>query len=150
MADQESFAALVNLARRLRGNPRYMSYVLARYQQQENIGDEDLARELGTLPALAARLALCKRPASSSVQFAEEVREIADYTLTDEAQLAGILRQVDTLEKLTGRSTLSVRTAAEEYLPVPYAGMLAAARDCDEPEADEASLADEERPENEA
>jgi len=150
MTDQESFATLANFARRLRSDPRYMSYVLAKYQQQENIEDKDLARELGTLPALAARLALCKRPASSSGQFAEEVREIADYTLTDEAQLAGILRQVDTLEKLAGRSTLLAGSGAEEHLPIPYAGMLAAARDRDEPEADESSLADEERPEDEA
>lgn len=150
MTDQESFAALANLARRLQRDPRYMSYVLAKYQQQENIEDEDLARELGTLPALVARLALCKRPPSSSGQFAEEVREIADYTLTDEAQLAGILRQVDGLEKLAGRSTLLARPGTEERLLTPHAGLLAAARDRDEPEADEASLSDEERPENEA
>lgn len=103
MTSQEPFAVLSALARRLRNDPRYMSYVLAVYQRQENFMDVDLAQVLGTLPALVSRLAVCKRPDSSSAQFAEQIRELADYTLIDEVQLAGILRQVEAIEKLTGR-----------------------------------------------
>src|SRR5438128_5039511 len=109
MTDQESTAALTRLARRLQSDQRYMSYVLAAYQRQESLTDEELAEQLGTLPALVVRLSLCKRPISSSTQFAERVRELADYTLTDEAQLAVIIRQVDALEKLSHRPVASTR-----------------------------------------
>ena len=121
--------ALAQLAHRLRNNPLYMSYVLAIYQKQEDLMDEELAQELGTLPALVSRLAICKRPDSSSMHFAEQVRELADYTLTDEAQLAGILRQVDAIEKLAGRPTnLSTAELETQSIDSPT-GLLAAARD---------------------
>jgi hypothetical protein len=114
---QESLALLSTLARRLRGDPQYMAHVLAAFQSQENLSDEELAQELGTLPELVVRLSLCKRPSPSSAQFAEQVRELADYTLTDAARLANILRQVDGLERFSQR-------AGEES-----GGLLAAARD---------------------
>ncbi len=143
MTDQDSSSELANFARRLRSDARYMSYVLAAYQKQENLMDEDLVRELGTLPALVVRLALCKRPVSSSSRFAEEVREIADYTLTDETQLAGILRQVDVLENLAERSAILATPEVEQSQGYPLTGLLTAARDRDE-STDESPLTDDE------
>jgi len=128
MTNRESSAVLTELARRLQNDPRYMSYVLAAYRRQENLTDEELAQELGTLPALVVRLALCQRPVSSSPQFAAEVRALADFTLTDEGQLAAILRQIDGLEKLATRPH---PLAAREESPPRHSleGLLAAARD---------------------
>lgn len=138
MSFQESLAALATLARRLRHDPRYMSYVLAAYQTQEHLTDDELARELGTLPALVVRLALCKRPASSSPQFAEQVRQIAGYTLTDAARLANILRQVDGLERLSRRTAaFAAPEDTEAEISHPLSGLLAAARDRIEPTDDE-------------
>ena len=142
MINRESPTALITLASRLRSDPRYMSYVLAAYQRQENLTDEDLAQELGTLPMLIVRLALCRRPASSSPQFAEQVREIADYTLTDEAQLANILRQVDGLEKLAERPIALEAPEVEAQSRHPLTGLLTAARDRDESMDDEATPPD--------
>ena len=138
-----ALAALAQLAHRLRNNPMYMSYVLAIYQKQEDLMDEELAQELGTLPALVSRLAICKRPDSSSAQFAEQVRELADYTLIDEAQLAGILRQVDAIEKLAGRPAALSITEMERQSALSPPGLLAAARDRDE-QGDEPQQQDEE------
>ena len=117
MSFQESLGLLSTLARRLRDDRQYMAHALAAFQSQENLTDEELAQELGTLPELVVRLSLCKRPSPSSARFAEQVRELADYTLTDAARLANILRQVDALEKFSQR-------AGEES-----DGLLAAARD---------------------
>lgn len=148
MTSQEPLAALAALARRLRDDPRFMSYVLAAYQEQEGLTDDDFAREIGTLPALVSRLALCKRPDSSSARFAEQVRELADYALIDEARLAGILRQVEALEKLARRpADLSARRLGKRpgYSPT---GLLAAARDCNEKSPDD-TLHEDERPDSE-
>ena len=139
-----ALAALAQLAHRLRNDPIYMSYVLSVYQKQENLMDEELAQELGTLPALVSRLAVCKRPDSSSAQFAEQVRELADYTLIDEAQLAGILRQVEAIEKLAGRPAALSTTELERQSGLSPPGLLAAARDRDEQGDDETPQQDEE------
>ena len=130
MSEQEWSAPMFTLARRLRNDPRYMAYVLAEYQTQEKLTDEDLWLELGAVPLLAARLSLCKRPDTESLDFAEQVREIADFSLVDEAKLAHVLRQVDAVEKLAGRpaSLSAPEVAGQHALP----GLLAAARDRDE------------------
>ena len=143
MTSQESITALAALARRLRNDPRYMSYVLAAYQKQEGLMDEDLIQELGTLPALVSRLAVCKRPDSSSAHFAEQVRELADYTLIGEAQLAGILRQVEAIEKLAGRPTTLNTAELETQSSHSPTGLLAAARDRYEQGDDETQQQDE-------
>lgn len=129
MSEQELSAPMSALARRLRHDPRYMAYVLASYQTQEKLTDEELGLELGLLPLLAVRLSLCKRPDSMSPDFADQVREIADFTLVDEEKLAHVLRQVDAVAKLTGRPTALF--VPEQESRHPLAGLLAAARDRD-------------------
>jgi len=142
MTSQDPFATLAALARRLRNDPRYMAYVLAVYQRQEELMDDELAQELGTLPPLVVRMAICKRPDSSSPQFAEQVRELADYTLTDAAQLAGVLRQVDAIETLASRPAPLSEVGSEKGTGRFSAGLLAAARDRYEPDDDSAEPQD--------
>lgn len=145
MTEQRLSAPLSALARRLRNDPRYMAYVLAVYQTQENLTDEELGRELGTLPLLAVRLSLCKRPDAMSPNFAEQVREIADFILIDEERLAHVLRQVDAVEKLAGRPASLSGSEAESGHPLP--GLLAAARDRDAESNGETQPRDEKEPE---
>lgn len=134
MIDEESGAALSRLKGRLQNDPRFMTYVLAAYQQQESLDAAELARELGVSPGMLTRLALCKCPDPKSQRFAEQVREIADFTLTDEAQLANVLRQVDNLEKLARREAASAFPETELQTAPPFSGLLAAARDRDDDE----------------
>jgi hypothetical protein len=130
MSEQELSVPMSALARRLRNDPLYMAYALAAYQAQEKLTDEELGLELGLLPLLAIRLSLCKRPDPMSPDFADQVREIADFTLVDEEKLAHVLRQVDAVEKLAGRAaSLSVPEEESRHL---LAGLLTAARDRDE------------------
>jgi hypothetical protein len=105
------------LVKRLKGNPDFLAYVLARYQEQEGISDENLPAALGTLPELVSRLALCRKPDSNAASFGTSLREIADYTLVDESLLADLIRQVSSLEALS-------KPAQNEFL--------AAARDRDD------------------
>jgi hypothetical protein len=139
MSDQETINPFSGLALKLQRDPRFMAYVLAAYQRQESLSDEELAEALGTLPELITRLALCRRPAASAPQFAEQVRELADYTLTDEAQLAGILRQVDGLKRLAALP--AAVPEGEAQVGLSLSGVLAAARDREE-ESDEPQQAD--------
>ncbi len=151
MSNQETMNPFSSLALKLQRNPRFMAYVLAAYQRQESLSDEELAEALGAMPELIVRLALCRRPSVSAPQFAEQVRELADYTLIDEAQLASIVRQVDGLERLAGLPHAVPEGEAQAGLSL--SGLLAAARDREEepdeparpsvPSAVEDSVADE-------
>jgi hypothetical protein len=124
---------LKSLAQRLETDPRFMAYALAQYRLQEGIEVEEIAQSLGMMPEMMARLAVCLRPDASSPQFAEQVREIADYTLADEGRMANLLRQVSSLEKL-GRLPQSPAAADAEESALLMPGLLVVARDRDDEE----------------
>lgn len=124
----KSGSTFLQLAKRLRHDPRSMSYALANHYRQDELDVVPMAESLGISTDLLIRLALCKRPDSASEEFANQVREIADYTLTDEAQLASLLRQVDALEKFAELGG-SAPDMASKPRPLPLTGVLAAARD---------------------
>jgi hypothetical protein len=123
-----------------------MSHALATHYRQDELDVVPLAEDLGISPDLLIRLALCRRPEATSEEFANQVREIADYTLTDEAQLAGLLRQVDALEKFAGLEG-SAPDLAFEPRPLPVTGVLAAARDRGEEDDGDSASARSERDE---
>lgn len=137
MIRRSAHKLMERFAQRLRSDSQFMSYALSLYQEQEGLSAEELAEEIGAMPAILTRLALCKRPDPGSPQFAQQVREIADYTLIDEGQLANLLRQVDAVERLTKRPSQMTHQQAETELAHPLSGLLAAARDRDQPEHDQ-------------
>jgi hypothetical protein len=107
-------SAINELVKQLKGNPDFLGYVLARYQEQEGISDENLPAALGTLPELVSRLALCRKPDADAASFATSIREIADYTLVDESLLSDIIRQVSSLEALSKSSRHEFLAAARD------------------------------------
>jgi hypothetical protein len=161
MSERAAVNSLRALANRLRDDPRYMAHALAAYQQQEKLSDDEFAKFLGTPPELVVRLAMCLRPEADSPRFAEQLSELADFTLADEAHLAHVLRQVDGLEKLaTLHAAAPAEVEAQADVPslLSLTGLLAVARDredeaaaesrTDELSAAEDSAADEGRAEN--
>jgi hypothetical protein len=120
---------LVGLARRLRENPDFMAYVLAVYQAQEHLQNDDLVDRLNLRANMLARLALCKRPSAESPDFADQVRQIAAYAGVEPAVLAAVIRQVDSLEPLAGRpESLDAKRAGRSW-SYEHTGLLTAARD---------------------
>lgn len=114
MSTRSSSSPLSELAKRLRDDPHYMAYVLARYSEHEGISEGNLAEALGTLPHLAIRLALCRVPDVATADFAVRVRQISDFTLTDEALLASIIRQVSSIQALSNASERQLLSAARD------------------------------------
>jgi hypothetical protein len=134
---------LAGLAHRLQDNPDFMAYVLAIYKKQERLSEGTLTEHLSTTPAKLTRLALCRRPDSNSHKFADQVRQIAAYTGIDAAQVANIIRQVDSLKKLYERPKILDSGEADIPRRQLQPGLLAAARDRSESEDDQPSLADD-------
>jgi hypothetical protein len=141
---------LLGLAHRLRDDPGFMAYVLATYQRQERLSDDALSQYLNATPATMPRLALCKRPTSDSPQFADQIRQLADYTGVDAMQLANMVRQVSSLEKLVRHSNAAdSKERASTWQTQLQPGLLAAARDRSEPEEDQTVVSDDETPSEE-
>lgn len=150
-ASPNVFKQLAGLASRLQNDPAFMASILAAYQKQERLSDETLAAQLKSTPEMMVRLALCKRPESTSSRFADQVRQIAAYTNLDAAQLAQIIRQVDSLAKLSERPKAPQSEATSAKTVRFYPGLLAAARDRTEADEDDpaSATADPETPEEE-
>jgi hypothetical protein len=93
---------------------------------------------------MLVRLALCKRPVAESPQFAEQARQIAAYTHIDAAQLAHIVRQVDSLAKLSERPEAPQPEETNAKTAPFYRGLLAAARDRTEADQEDPAATDQE------
>jgi hypothetical protein len=145
------FKQLAGLAKRLRHDSAFMASVLATYQKQERLSDEALAAQLKSTPEMMVRLALCKRPEATSSRFADQVCQIAAYTNLDAAQLAHIIRQVDSLARLSEQPRAPQSEATRAKTVRFYPGLLAAARDRTEADEDDSAsvTADPETPEQE-
>ncbi len=127
--------ALRLLARRLEGNADFMASALALYRKQDRMDDRALAEQLGTSEDMLLRLALCKRPQSESPQFADQVRQMAQYVRIEAGRLANLLREIESLEQFS---------QLPEARQAPLgSGLLAAARDRDESRADESQGSDQ-------
>jgi hypothetical protein len=109
---------------RLSSNPAFMAYALACYAEMERLTTEQLAVELGTLPELFNRLALCRRPATDDPQFSEQVYRLADYALIDAGVLANLLRTVEVVGGISEAADTPLRAAARD-------------RESDEPKSEE-------------
>ncbi|MBE7556753.1 MAG: hypothetical protein HS126_37380 [Anaerolineales bacterium] len=114
-----------------------MAQVLAAYQKQERLSDQALIAHLNTTSKMLTRLALCKKPDPNSSEFANQIRQIASYTEIEVAQIASIVRQVESLQKLAERSEPNVPQDTTAHQPQLRKGLLAAARDRTEAEADQ-------------
>ena len=115
------------VAERLALDPGYMAWMLRKFRMGEGWQVERLLAHLGVERRTYVRLALCKRPAADAPDFAEQVREIAEYTQVALSTLVSLIRQVDALEglqprRVEGRSGQAI----PGYVETPR---LAAARD---------------------
>ena len=117
------------LAELLRTNQGYMAWVLGRYQKQEHLSDIQLEEHLEISPGMHARLAICKRPDTNSPDFGKKVTQIAQFVSLDPARLAGLIRQVESLDAF---EELPEPTESEAQAHSPNAGLFAAARDRDD------------------
>jgi hypothetical protein len=124
----EHSVQLTALAERASETHEFFGAVLHVFQQQESLTRDALIRYLQTTPELFARLALCRSPASDSLDFIQEVRQISEFTQTDAGVLAAILRQVEALGALSTKGKV-VQLRVSGKKGGHDAGLLAAARD---------------------
>ena len=123
---------LATLTQRLANDTNYMAHAFALYKSQEGFDDEDLANYFNAFPEQVIRLGLCKRPEPDAPDFADQIRLLGDFSLIDEALLAHVIRQVDSLKQLSQNPMLAESTTNRGPEFRHLEGTLAAARDRDE------------------
>lgn len=102
------------IASRLSSNPAFMAYAFTRYAEMEGLTAEQVAAELGTLPELYDRLALCRRPVTGDPEFSKVVHRLADYALIDASVLANLLRLVEVIAKIGEAADAPLQAVARD------------------------------------
>lgn len=131
---QETKRLLAQLAQRAQNETGLMAPVLVRYQQLEKLNDDALAALLRTDVLGLSRLALCKKPVSDA-RFLEQVRQTAAYANADAAQIANLIRHVDSMDALAQKPNASLAAKTTGQVVAKWSGVVAAARDRDETES---------------
>src|SRR5579859_4823162 len=79
---------LDSFARRLQQQTDFMAYILHIYLEQEHIGEDQLAAQLGIDGGSLNRLRTCRTPRAGPEHFGADVQHIAQFTGADITTLA--------------------------------------------------------------
>ena len=101
-------------AERARQRPEFLGWVLARYQEIEDLAEDAVRKHLCVAAGNWPGVQLCLRPRADT--FLKDVTQVADEFQVNRATLAAVIRRVDAVEML--------RTQAQPGRP----GTLLAAR----------------------
>ncbi len=134
-------AQLKTLVKKLQAEPEFMASLLANYQREEHLNDDELIAQFDITQNMFIRLALCKRPNSSSPTFASEVKQISEYTNIDPFLLVNMIRQVESIESLSKHTNIVSKIADSARKRAD--GLLAAARDKTDDSDSKASKSDQ-------
>jgi hypothetical protein len=107
-------------AERAKSEVGMFGWLLAQYQEQEQLSDEDLAAELEATDGLSVvRLALCGQPRPDA-DFQREIKRIAERVGVSPFRLAALVRRAQTLASwrdATGRDVRAARRHEEDEEP---------------------------------
>ena len=95
--DARTLHQLRLMATKFQDDPSTMAWIISTYQKQEKISFFRLSEILRTTETALAKLALCKRPDTSSDEFGRQVEQIADHTKIDLVLLTNLIRQVESV-----------------------------------------------------
>jgi hypothetical protein len=113
---------LAYTVQRAKARPEYMAWVLARYIEQEQISENELAQRIGIMARNLPHLALCLRPRAD--HFIEDVGQISAKFNINPTILATVVRLAESFDTLA---------ASDVGQHATDAGLLMAARVCQHP-----------------
>ena len=120
---------LVSFARRLQQEPDFMAHILRVYLEQEHIGEDQLAAQLGIDGGSLNRLRTCRAPRAAPEHFGADVQRIAQFTGADVTTLARVIRTATAVAGLQKAPVSQQPVTSSSPVPLLRPGLLAAARD---------------------
>ena len=99
--DTRTLRQLQLMVTRFQDDPTYMAWIISAYQKQEKFSAHKVIEVLHTTEETLAKLALCKRPDTSSKDFRKQVAQISEYTKIDLLLLSEMIRRVESVIALS-------------------------------------------------
>ena len=87
-------------ARRAAEEPGFLAHTIARFMELEGSNEADVADLLGLPGRIPPLLALASTPTGEGVEFASQVRRVAELASASPEGLARLIRRVDALGRL--------------------------------------------------
>lgn len=106
--------SLTRLAELARTRSEFLASLLAVYQEQKKLNDQQLAEFLGCEVAALTHLALCQRPRPFP-DFRHDVERIALHVQANPLQLAKLVRDAESLEDMRQEQGQASLLAARDY-----------------------------------
>lgn len=88
--------------KKISGEQEFMSFVLNKYMELENMSKSDLISSLKCSIEDYYKLGLCKAPKAGSTDFVDRLNNISQYTHTSVLELNKIIKRVDSISKFSG------------------------------------------------
>jgi hypothetical protein len=105
--DARTLHQLMLMATKLQNDPTTMAWIIGTYQKQEHLSWDKISSVLKTTEDVVVKLALCKRPATDSSDFGQQVTQLAQYTNIDLVLLINMIRHVESVTVLSSRTSTS-------------------------------------------
>ncbi len=110
--------SLARLAKLARTRREFLASLLAVYQEQKKLDDQQLAEFLGCDIEALTHLALCQRPRPFP-DFRHDIERIASHIPTNPLQLAKLIRTAESLEDMRQEHSQEILLAARDHDMVP-------------------------------
>ena len=117
---------------RLASDPNFLAWHLTRYCEIEGVSHEELSQILQLSPDDYSRLGLCLAPDTDVSDFANRIKNIAEYIDLDAVQLAQLVRLV----AIHSRQATPKIAKIIPLDSINSSGILMAAREKNDPDAD--------------
>ncbi len=106
--------SLARLAKLARARREFLASLLAVYQEQKKLDDQQLAEFLGCNVEALTHLALCQRPRPFP-DFRHDIERIASHVQANPLQLAKLIRTAESLEDMRQEHSQAFLLAARDH-----------------------------------
>ena len=112
MSDKIRLFELTN--NELADDREFMAFYLEKFQEIENISQQDLCSQLNCSSEEYYKLALCKAPEADSTEFISRLNNIGQYTGVSVFGLSSMIKRVNSILTLSGQSHKNYLMAARD------------------------------------
>lgn len=95
---------LRRLARRASEQPFFLGNIFSALALRDNIGNDDIATQLGCSPETLDKMKLCRAPLLDDAGFLGDVRRISDSFDVDFMQLMSIIKDAAITARMSGHA----------------------------------------------
>ncbi|MBS1543479.1 MAG: hypothetical protein JST14_07590 [Bacteroidetes bacterium] len=97
---KENLELLIHMARKLESEGEFIASALKKYQEYENVSEQEVRSRLNCSKEDYYKLTLCKTPDIEGNDFVSRLHKISQYSNTSIEELNRIIKRVASIERL--------------------------------------------------